>query len=181
MRTISMVVLACVVGGAAVASTHVGNRSIGIGLALPTGWSADFEGGSTPTLQTQSCATSAWSTATPHFTGGVFDGWAAAAGETCGWRLDLNGPFEVTVDDGAGVEVTAPIDPAPLETPLSPSLDFDNALGAPASVIVIGVAETWETLLEDLGPGSYTATSSSSPSVGEIEAVFEAVELEIEP
>jgi hypothetical protein len=164
------------------ASTHVGNRTITAEIKLPgPGWSASFDASSAPVLQTRLCGGSTWVNAPAYYVNGAFKGWNAAIGETCDWRLDLGGPFEVTVSNGQGVSITAEIDPAQISDSFDPTETFVSASNTAPSELWIGDADLIATVFQNLSSGSYTATSGGTPSLASMEAAFEVAVFEPSP
>lgn len=184
MRTIRTSVLSFVLvfAASAVASTHVGNRTITAEIKLPgPGWSASIDGSSAPVLQTRLCDSSTWVNASATYVNGSFEGWNAVVGETCEWRLDLGGPFEVTVSNGQGVSITAEIDPALISDSFDPIETFVSASNTAPSELWIGDADLIAAVFQGLSSGTYTATSGGTPSLASMEAAFEVAVFEPSP
>lgn len=148
---------------AASAGVHVGNESVVSVVDLPgSAWTISWNASSAPDLARQACGGGGWTTATKVFVNGAFVGWTMPTGDACGWAFDMGGPLTVTVSDGAGRSLTAPIDPAPVSSGLSPEWNIDDGSGAPAMRLVVGDSDALSDLIGGLSLGDHEAAANSS-------------------
>ena len=154
----------------AVAGTFVGNRSVRATIDLPTSqWTVAADIDEPPILTTTPCGGSPVEAAAVSV-GGAFVGWNIVAGDTCGWAFEVE-PATWTFSDGAGRTLIATVAPSPAAGSLSPSLDFANATGAPASRLVVGDKDELSAIFAGLPLGT-TVVDALDPEGAAVEAML---------